>query len=63
MATVQVTPPQPATLQLLNVEPAEGDAVNLTIVPVSKSASQLGPHDMPLGTLLTVPLPAISTCK
>jgi hypothetical protein len=67
MATLQVgVPPlQLPPLQLLNVDPAAADAVNVTSVFVAKSASQLGAHEMPLGALLTVPVPgpAISTCK
>ena len=67
MTTVQIGPlrMQPAPLQLVNVEPSEGTTLSVTIAPDSKSVSQLEPHEIPLGSLLTVPVPvpALSTCK
>jgi len=67
MTTVQIGPlsMQPAPLQLVNVEPSEGTTLSVTIAPLSKSVSQLDPHEIPLGSLLTVPVPvpALSTCK
>jgi len=41
----------------VNVEPVAGAAVNVTVLWAGKSASQVVPHEMPLGLLVTVPLP------
>jgi hypothetical protein len=56
-------PLQPAPLQPVNVEPAAGAAVNVTVPPIEKSASQVVPHEMPLGLLDTVPFPDFMTVK
>jgi hypothetical protein len=56
-------PLQPAPLQPVNVEPAAGAAVRVTVPPTGKFASQVGPHEMPLGLLDTVPLPDFITVK
>jgi 3D (Asp-Asp-Asp) domain-containing protein len=67
MTTVQIGPSrmQPAPLQLVNVEPSEGTTLSVTVAPLSKSVSQIDPHEIPLGSLLTVPVPvpALATCK
>jgi hypothetical protein len=59
MATVhdEPVPLQPAPLQPLNVEPFVDVAVRVTVVPVAKSAAQLPGHAIPLGLLVTVPVP------
>jgi hypothetical protein len=56
---VQVPVPlQPPPLQPLNVEPAAGVAVKVTAVPLANAAEQVLPQEMPVGALVTVPLPA-----
>ena len=55
MVTVPVE--QPAPLQPTNVEPVAAVAVRVTIVPLLKLAEQVLPQLIPLGELLTVPLP------
>jgi hypothetical protein len=53
---VQVpVPEQPPPLQLVKLEPAAAVAVRVTDVP--KLAEQVVPQLMPLGLLVTVPLP------
>src|SRR6266850_1600189 len=57
--TTQVpVPAQPPPLQPVNVEPAAGAAVSVTMVPVVNEAEQVAPQAMPAGVLVTVPLPA-----
>jgi len=57
--TVHVAVPvQPPPLQPVNVEPAAGAAVNVTAVPLANAAEQVAPHEMPVGALVTVPVPA-----
>ena len=59
VVTVQVLVPEhPLPLQPAKVEPAEEDAVNVTLVPVENADEQADPHVMPAGLLVTVPLPA-----
>src|SRR5215470_8726910 len=59
MVTVQVpVPVQPPPLQPENVEPAAGVAVNVTAVPVVKDVEHVVPQEIPVGALVTVPLPA-----
>jgi hypothetical protein len=56
---VQVPVPlQPPPLQPENVEPAAGVAVKVTAVPLVNPAEQVLPQEMPVGALVTVPLPA-----
>ena len=56
--TVQVPVPlQPPPLQPENVEPAVGVAVSVTDVPLANAAEQLAPQLMPVGALVTAPLP------
>jgi hypothetical protein len=45
-------PPHPAT-----VEPAAGVAVSVTLLPLEKSALQVGAQLMPAGVEVTVPVP------
>ena len=40
-----------------NVEPVSGVAVSVTTVPLENDAPQLVPQFMPVGLLITVPLP------
>ena len=57
--TVQVpVPAQPPPLQPLKIEPAAGVAVRVTAVPLAYAATQVAPHEMPAGLLVTVPIPA-----
>ena len=57
--TVQVlVPEQPPPLQLVKVEPAVGVAVRVTTVPLANEAEHDAPQAMPVGALVTVPLPA-----
>jgi hypothetical protein len=59
IVTVHVpVPVQPPPLQPLNVEPAAGVAVKVTAVPLANPAEQVAPQEMPVGALVTVPLPA-----
>ena len=44
-------------LQLVKVEPGEGTAVSTTTVPPASVSLQSMPHEMPMGALVTVPLP------
>jgi hypothetical protein len=50
-------PLQPPPLQPVNVEPPVGAAVRATVLPLGKSAAQVDPQEMPLGLLVTVPVP------
>ena len=50
-------PVQPPPLQPLNVEPVAGVAVKVTAVPLAKAAEQVAPQEMPVGALVTVPVP------
>jgi hypothetical protein len=42
----------------VNVDPAAGAAVKVTAVPLAYAATQVAPHEMPAGLLVTVPIPA-----
>src|SRR5439155_724963 len=56
--TVHVpVPEQPPPVQPVKVEPAAGAAVSVTAVPLVKLAEQVAPQLMPVGELVTVPLP------
>src|SRR5262249_53675892 len=50
-------PLQPPPLQPVNAEPPVGTAVRATVLPLGKSAAQVVPQEMPLGLLVTVPVP------
>ena len=64
ITTAQVPVPlQPAPLQPVNVEPAAGAAGSVTMLLIGKSASQVVPHEMPLGLLVTVPFPDLLTVR
>ena len=55
MVTVQVpVPEQPLPLQLVKVDPV---VVAVNVTDVLKEAKQVVPQSMPVGLLLTVPLP------
>jgi len=57
--TVQVAvPEQPPPLQPVKVEPATGAAVRVTAVPLANDAEQVVPQLIPVGALVTVPVPA-----
>jgi hypothetical protein len=53
----QVPVPPHEPLQPTNVEPAAGVAVSVTVVPLLKFALHVGLQLIPLGTLVTVPVP------
>jgi len=56
--TVQAPVPEQAPpLQPLKVEPAAGAAVSVTAVPLVKLAEHVAPQVIPVGALVTVPLP------
>jgi len=55
--TVQVPVPVQAPFQPVNVEPVAGVAVRRTVVPPVNEATHVVPHEMPVGALVTVPLP------
>lgn len=59
MATVQLgtAPLQPPPLQLVKVEPLVPAALSVTVVPVAKSAAHVPGQEIPLGILVTVPVP------
>ena len=59
MVTVQVpVPEQPSPLQPAKFEPALAVAVSVTLVPVANVFEQALVQLMPIGLLVTVPLPA-----
>ena len=49
--------PEQAPLHPEKTEPARGDAVKVTVVPLGKEALQVVPQLIPAGVLVTVPLP------
>ena len=53
----EAVPLQPPPLQPVNVEPPVGAAVRATVLPLAKSAAQTVPQEIPLGLLVTVPVP------
>ena len=58
-ATVHgLVPEQPPPLQPVKVKPAAGVAVSTTAVPLANEAEHVAPQAIPLGALVTVPLPA-----
>ena len=52
-------PEQPAPVHPANVEPSDGTAVNVTLVPLAKLAEHVavGGQIIPAGALITVPVP------
>lgn len=42
---------------LVKVEPAEGVAIRVTVVPLGKLAAQVGPQSIPSGSEVIVPEP------
>jgi len=58
IVTVHAPVPEQAPLQPANVDPASGVAVSETEVPVLKLAVQVPGQVMPVGLLVTVPVPA-----
>jgi hypothetical protein len=55
--TLQVPVPVQLPLQPVKAEPAAGAAVKVTAVPLVNEAAQVAPQAMPVGALVTVPLP------
>jgi hypothetical protein len=60
-ARVQVEVPEQAPDQPAKVEPVPGVAVRVTLVPLEKEALHVEPQLIPLGLLVTVPVPARET--
>jgi hypothetical protein len=59
IGTVQEpVPVQPSPLQPAKTDPEAGIAVRMTVVPPENDREQVVPQLMPLGLLVTVPLPA-----
>src|SRR5215471_13470543 len=60
---VQGPVPEHAPSQPLKIEPASGVAVSVMLVPATKLLWQKAPQSMPVGLLVTlpVPLPAFTT--
>ena len=59
-ATVQLPLPEQAPLQPVKVLPVSGVAVKVTLVDEEKlpvDVEQKAPHEIPLGLLMTLPLP------
>ena len=54
---VELLPLQPPPAQLAKVEFAAGVSVSVTEVPGVRLSVQVGAHEIPAGTLATVPLP------
>jgi hypothetical protein len=58
ITVVQVpVPVHPPPLQPANIDPDDGVAVSVTILPVGNEALQLFPQLIPAGVLVTVPVP------
>src|SRR4029078_10062927 len=59
MATVhdEPGPLQPPPLKPLNVDSLVGVAVSVTLVPVANSAAHVPGQEIPLGLLVTMPMP------
>ena len=49
---------QPPPLQPAKTDPEAGTALSVTVVPPENDREQVVPQLMPLGLLVTVPLPA-----
>jgi len=58
IVTLHAPVPVQAPLQPVNVEPVAGAAVRVTAAPLVNDAEQVLPQEMPVGVLVTVPLPA-----
>jgi hypothetical protein len=54
---VEPLPLQPAPLNPLNAEPLAGAAESVTVMPVAKSAAHVPGHEIPVGLLVTIPIP------
>ncbi|HBX70870.1 MAG TPA: hypothetical protein DEH25_16200 [Chloroflexi bacterium] len=61
MVTVQSPVPLQAPLQLVKSEPVSAVAVRVTTVPSTKLSVQSKPQSMPLGLLVTFPVPVVLT--
>jgi hypothetical protein len=57
IVTVQVLVPVQAPLKPVKIDPAVGEAVRVTTVPLANGAEQVAPQETPAGELVTVPLP------
>jgi hypothetical protein len=57
IVTVQAPVPVQAPLQPVNVEPVAGVAVKVTELPLANEAAHVAPQVIPVGALVTVPLP------
>jgi hypothetical protein len=63
ITTEQVLVPLHAPLQPENVEPLPGEAESVTVVLPAKSAVQVDPQLMPVGVLVTTPVPETDTTR
>ena len=52
------TPAQPPPCQPVKTEPGAGVGVSVTRLPLAYAAKQFAPQVIPVGALVTVPLPA-----
>src|SRR3954469_21224813 len=57
IATPHERAPEQSPLQPTNLEPAAAAALSVTFVPSSYVAEHVEPQSIPLGALVTVPLP------
>ena len=57
IVTVHEPVPLHAPLQPVNVEPPMEAADRVTVLPLAKSAAHVVPQEIPLGLLVTVPVP------
>jgi len=57
IVTLHVVAPAQLPLQPVKVEPAAATAVRVTTVLLVNDAEHVVPHEMPVGALVTVPLP------
>jgi hypothetical protein len=60
IATVQVPVPEQAPDHPLKVKPVDGVAVSTTLVPEVTDSVQTVPQEMPVGELVTVPVPTFA---
>ena len=59
LTTQDAVPGQLTPLHPAKTEPRSGVAVRVTLVPLTYDAEQAAPHAIPVGLLVTVPLPVL----
>src|SRR5687767_12432172 len=57
MVTMQVPVPAQAPLHPLKLEPVDGTASSVTVIPAAKLSAQSAPQSTPEGVLVTLPAP------